>query len=271
MKRRRSLLICLAILALLFVACNGAEEATQGSVAVRTPEVGTVVPPPEEPTESSEPPSTPEPIPSSTPTPTVPQGPALVVTGGHTYVVGDYFYVVGQVENNTDDWLESVKIVATYYDQAGVTVGSAFTYTTLDQVPPRGVGVFSLGVDMSTLSGRRLGFQLVAQGSPTNPTADDEGSGFCCPGLEVSVFNEYESGGYHHLEGTVENKGPADCEFVKVVAGFYDGSGGVVGSGFTYTEMNVVPAGGRSPFDLAAGNVPGYDHYQVWVQGRPLQ
>jgi hypothetical protein len=188
----------------------------------------------------------------------------LEVEGGYAWTTeSGYFCLAGQVRNSSDQWLEAVKIVATYYDQAGGMVGSDFAYTEMDHVAPRDVGVFHLGVETSDLSGEVATYELQAQARPGNTPP--------CQGLEVSIANEYMRGEYYMLEGQVRNNGAESCEAVKIVAGFYNSNGGVVGTDFAYTDMDVVPAGGQSPFTLGTDELPGYDHYQVWIQGRPTE
>ena len=84
MKRSRSLLICLAILGLVFLACNGAEEATKQPETSPTPEATAIeepaaTPPSESPpeeTEASPPPAEPTPTPPP-PSPTAAPEPTV--------------------------------------------------------------------------------------------------------------------------------------------------------------------------------------------------
>ena len=47
-------------------------------------------------------------------------------------------------------------------------------------------------------------------------------------------------------------------EYVKIVVTLYDDAGTIVGTDFTYTELDVIPPGDKSPFHpgLRSGKVP---------------
>jgi hypothetical protein len=187
----------------------------------------------------------------------------LEVRAGREYLSYGYLHIVGEVVNETDDWLEYVKVVATYYDADGKMIGTDYTYTALDMVGPRDVGVFDLSGDVGGMAADVDSYKLQVEADPTSEIPYQD--------LEVTVFNEYEDYGYYHLVGEVENTGDLDCEYVEIVAGFYDADGSVVAADFTYTALDVVAAGGSSPFDLSAGEVPEFDHYKVWVEGMPVR
>ena len=127
----------------------------------------------------------------------------------------------GEVLNPTVQWLEYAKIVATFYDADDTMIGSDFTYTVLDLIPPGDRGVFDVSVDITTLGGEVDSYDLQVQARPASqPPYQD---------LTAEVTNQYESYGYWHLEGLVYNRGSLDCEYVKVIAAFYDSSDQIVG------------------------------------------
>lgn len=190
--------------------------------------------------------------------------PGLEVRAGYEYISYDYYHIVGEVINETDQWFESVKVVATLYDAEGNPIGADYTYTHLDHLPPHDVGVFTLATDAGGKAASVTSYQLQVEGMPSSgPEYED---------FTVTVGNEYSEYDYYHLVGEVKNTGLLDCESVQIVAAFYDADGNLVGADYTYTTLDTVPAGGSSPFDLAAGNLAGpYDHFKAWVQGRPAE
>ena len=105
-------------------------------------------------------------------------------------------------------------------------------------------------------------YTLQVEGSVTDDRPYD--------GLVVTTGRAYEEYGYYHLVGEAKNTGEKDCEYVKIVVAFYDAEGQVIGVDYTYTELDVVPAGKTSPFDLSVDSLPEFDHYELWVEGSPV-
>jgi len=60
----------------------------------------------------------------------------------------------------------------------------------------------------------------------------------------------FDSLGYYHVVGEVQNNGDGALQFVKITATFYDSAGTVVATSFTYTMIEILHAGQKSPFDV---------------------
>lgn len=261
------LLLCIGLFFSLTLACTSSDTEDKAEPPSEPPAAPTSPPPVAKEAPTATPTIGSMPSPTDTripppPTPTTKPERALEIYGGYTYKLRDYYHIVGEMFNSTDDWLEYVRIVATFYDASGTMIGSDFAYTELDVIPPGDRGVFDLGVDASTVGGDVASYDLQVQGRPP--------LNIPYQGLVVEVSNQYEQRDYWHLEGLVRNAGGSDCEYVRVVAGFYDSTDNIVGVSFTYTKIDVVAAGSQAPFDLGAENLPQWDHFRVWVQGRPL-
>ncbi len=57
--------------------------------------------------------------------------------------------------------------------------------------------------------------------------------------------------GYYHVVGEVKNNSPKDSmNFVKITSTFYDDAGKVVGTDFTYTNVDVLRPAEKSSFEL---------------------
>lgn len=55
------------------------------------------------------------------------------------------------------------------------------------------------------------------------------------------------------INGEIQNNGSESIDFVKVTATFYDATGSVIGSDFTYTDPDTLEPGQSAPFKLTAG------------------
>jgi len=240
-----------------------AEEAqaqpTAAPEETSTSEPTPILPTPEE-TSTSEPtPNLPTPEETSTPEPTpippTPSPPELEILSHQSYTDSGWFHIVGEVQNNSDTAIGFVKIVATLYDDASNVVGTDFTYTELDVIPAGGRSPFVTGTD--EYEGVTQ-YKLQTQGSPANLPRED---------LVILSHSHYEDAGWLHVRGEVQNTGDTPAEFVKVVITLYDAAGNVIGTDFTYTDLDAVPAGGTSPFETGTDHYPGFDHYEIQVQG----
>lgn len=171
------------------------------------------------------------------------------------YVDAEWFHIVGEVRNNSHDPMEYVKVVATLYDDSGKVVGVSFTYTELDVIPPGQKAPFETVTDQWEGTTR---YKLQVQGSPGHLPRQD---------LKILSHDSYVDGDWFHVRGEIKNRGTTQSEFVKIVATLYNASGEVVGMAFAYAELDVVPAGGTSPFDIVTAHWPNVHHYAIQVQG----
>lgn len=59
---------------------------------------------------------------------------------------------------------------------------------------------------------------------------------------------------YLHVIGEVQNTSPDAQKYIKVTATFYDSTNRIVGTGFTFTDVDVLRPGEKSPFDVILDN-----------------
>jgi len=59
-----------------------------------------------------------------------------------------------------------------------------------------------------------------------------------------------DSIGYYHVIGEVKNTGDTATRFNKIIGTFYDSGGEVVATSFTFSSIDVLASGQKSPFDL---------------------
>jgi len=88
----------------------------------------------------------------------------------------------------------------------------------------------------------------------------------------LSHIGYLDSVGYYHVLGEVQNVGDQAVNYVKITGTFYNSSHIVVGTDFTFTELNVLLAGRKSPFDLFlfdTGQSAQVNHYSLSVTFYP--
>jgi len=199
-------------------------------------------------------------VPEPTPAPTLapePIQPELEILGFTDYEDIGWFHVLGEVRNNGSYPVEYVKIVVTIYDDAGNMAGQDYTYTELDVIPPGGRSPFMSGTDEHT---GVSSYEVKVKGQRGTLGRQD---------LVIRGDSSFEDNiGWLHIRGEVINTGDTDAEYVKIIVTLYDAEGHFVGMDFAYTDLDVVPAGGTSPFETGTDHWPGFDHYELQVQGQ---
>ncbi len=252
--------VVIIIIVAIASSSGGDDESDEAVSGMETPTTAATAAPTEEPEPTPEP--TVEPIPTEAQGPT---GPALEIlnTSSRTDSV-DSFHVVGEVLNNSDSYTEFVEVVGAFFNAAGDVVASDSTFTILELVAPGELAPF----DLLVIDGATLGitdFQLQVQGDATSSRP--------VPGLsiqgETSNVDIIDS---FHVVGQVINESSKPYDFVEIIGTFYDANGTVVAADFTFTELDVVPAGGSSPFDLLVidGGTYGIASYTLSVRGSPI-
>ena len=74
----------------------------------------------------------------------------------------------------------------------------------------------------------------------------------CAGGISVLSSSSFrEDTGAYHIVGEVRNNSPTDSmNYVKIVATLYDKGGKVVGTDFTYSDIDVLRPAEKSPFKI---------------------
>ena len=196
-----------------------------------------------------------------------PPAPAQVLTivSSTTYTddLGS-LHVAGEVRNNGAEYMEFVEVTGTFFDEAGQTLASEFTFTHADIIAPGEVA----GFDLTVRGGASLGvnrYELAFQGEVT---AERPVSGLVIQEGSTSI----DEIGDLHVVGRVLNQSAGPAEFVKVIGTFYGSDGKVMRSASVYTELDEVPSGGSDSFDLIIpdGGSLGFARYELEVEGFPI-
>ncbi len=151
-----------------------------------------------------------------------------------------WYHIVGEVQNTGDVAAKFIKITATFYDAGDTPIDVEFSYTEIDVVNPGRKSPFevilldaqqSIKVDHYSLS--------VSHDSATSKTI----------GLEILAHSSHtDILGWMHIVGEINNTGTSDSTLTKVVACYYDETGTVVDTEFTYTDD--IPPGEFVSFEI---------------------
>ena len=207
------------------------------------------------PTPTAKPAPTEAPAPTLTPESIEPELDVLSFTD-YEDTVG-WWHVVGEVRNNSSYPVQFVKIVITIYDDAGNVVGTDFTYTTLDVIAPGGKSPFRTGTEEYT---GVSSYEVQVEAREGTLARQD---------LVIRGDSSYvDNVDWLHIQGEVANTGDTPAEWVTVMATLYDDQGHVVEVESSFTDPEVLPAGGSGAFEILTDQGQGFDHYELQVQGQ---
>ena len=157
-------------------------------------------------------------------------------------------YIVGEVRNDLSDVVKFVQIVGRFYDSSGLLIDTDFTYTDLDYLRPGEKSPFRLIISDESVVQRINSYTLDVNWDPVFaiPSAVTEATVLTIVQGEQRT-NDF---GWYQIVGEVRNGGSEATEFVKVVATFYDETGQVINTDFTYTDPSDLAAGQSAPFEV---------------------
>lgn len=207
---------------------------------------------------------TPTSTPTNTPTLTPPTAPVEVLSN-HSHYVTDYgsMWIVGEVQNNTADYLRFVKITANIFNSSGQLLDTGYSYINLDNLPPGDKTCFDILV-----GDEPAGWSYYEFESPSYQTGGK-------PLPNLTIINDsgsYNSTyGWYKIIGQVRNDHGSRVEYVSPVGIVYNASGTVVGCGYTYVSATHLDPGQTSSFEM---NFTGRDYadvvsYRLQVDGNP--
>jgi hypothetical protein len=261
------LFVTLVLLAAMIAAgCGGGEQTSATPTATATPTESLApgpgatstpgVSPPPTSTAASETPAPTQEAPTSTPavgeasilshSSYIQHGRWRQVFGSTTYE-GDFYHVVGEIENTGETCLEDFDIDATFFDSSGQAVQHDGP-VHLDQSPgllaPGELGPFILVLLDEEASAKVESCELSLE---FTATAEEP--------LHVDVIADrgYLYDGSYRVMGEVQNTDDVDVESAKIFATFYDAAGTVIAVDFTYVNINgpnVLAPGQKSPFEV---------------------
>jgi hypothetical protein len=177
-----------------------------------------------------------QPSPSSTITQTV-------ILPTHSGYINDYgyFYVVGEVQNIGDTPIENVNITATFYDSKGDFIALGNGSSTLEVILPGRKSPFEIILYSSLDSQKVYNYSLSTTFSQakTKPL-----------GLDITTNSSFTDANGFHITGEIKNIGSEFTSFVKVIATFYNASGYVIATKFSYSDPKNLSPNQTATFEI---------------------
>lgn len=153
-----------------------------------------------------------------------------------------YYHVVGEVENVGNQTVGLVKVTATFYDSNDTIISTESTLTTISILLPGRKSPFVVTVIDETQATKIDHYSLDVTFIATEPLP---------LGLEISSASSYvDEAGYMHVVGEIKNIENETATYVKVVAAFYDDTGTVAATAFTFSDPNDINPGQKAPFEV---------------------
>jgi len=171
-------------------------------------------------------------------------------------------YIVGEVQNNTDDRARFTKIAVNLFTAQGQLVDTEYTYTPLDYLPVGATTCFKIIFFSEAPSYSYYTFE-------TDYSATSAAS------LPIALLGH--SGSYHatiedwyEVVGQARNDSDVNAEFVTITGTLYRSNGQVLDCDFTYTNADVLTPDQVSTWEILFLHAPEglVSSYKVEAQGR---
>lgn len=162
-----------------------------------------------------------------------------------------YYRVSGEVENIGDNAVKDVWITATFYDSGGNMIGTAYNHAHLNVLLPGRKSPFE--VLLTTAAASQVHhYSLSVVATETDPIPE---------GLEILSSNHcVDITGSLIVNGSIKNVASDMAHNVKVVASFYNATGYVVATSYSYLSSQDLGSNETATFRIilesSTGRVP---------------
>ncbi len=172
-------------------------------------------------------------------------------------------------------------LLHTYYDNAGNSVGKAWT----SQAPALESRIYALQEIESIPSGY-TGYAIIYSDVLITGAVLPPPPLFVYlplvvkeppPGVRVlnNHFAYVDTIGYLNIVGEMQNNTPNHLRFVKITANIFNSGGRLLDTEFTYIYLNNLPAGDKTCFHISLEEPVGWSYYEFeaptyWTDGKPL-
>lgn len=190
-------------------------------------------------------------------------GVGVHILKNHSYYVDsiDYLHIVGEVENNTDDYLEYVKIPVNIFDDKGSLIDTNFTYTSLRTLAPHEKTCFNISLSKPL---KWSNYQFEAPKYHTEAIPIPKLTAYNHSGTLKPTFGWYE------ILGMVKNKTEKSVKYVKPIATLYNAEGKVIDCNYTFVSNTHLNAHQNSSFKMTSISRDNYaevSRYTLQVNG----
>ena len=175
--------------------------------------------------------------------PRVAASPSAIIQNDSSFIdETGFFHVVGEVKNTGSDWLDYVRVTASFKDQTGAVLATAFTYTQLRLLPTGVASGFDVEDPDSAGASQVQSYTLSLDYLEALPLTSE---------LEIkNTSSSKNSFGWLQIVGVVSDDGDSISEYTEVTATFYGTDGRVVAVGTTYTDPNTIQPHSQQSFTL---------------------
>src|SRR5450759_4658384 len=135
----------------------------------------------------------------------------------------NYFTVVGEVQNNLGQNIQSVMIISTFYDKNNTVIGTDYTFTDISILKPGQKSPFEISSYPDKIIPARYALILSYSTTTLQPFS----------GLQIlSNTSTIDSSGYYNVVGEIKNNGLYSSSYIMVVATYYNSSNIVIGKAY---------------------------------------
>ncbi len=263
MKPKRVAII-IPILVLITVSCTCGVPGLENLLASKTPTPTNTLPPTLTPIPSSTPTEEPTQPPTEVPAQENPasgmetgeQGPLAVIMD-NSYRIDKWDYIIGLVQNNSDGPVEWIEMSVLLYDNNNQEIAREKIYPFLNVLLPGDYSPFSVSSDQW---GNAASYDFIV---------DDWYEARDLPAEDVVFLNHtsFSNDYYFNIVGEVINNSTQPVGWVKIAGTLYDENDMILATNYTYSMLDYIAPGGKSPFKIWIGeNWENGSYYEIQVQ-----
>jgi plastocyanin len=155
-------------------------------------------------------------------------------------------FIIGEIRNDSPEAVVgTVTIVASFYDSGGNLIDTSSTFAELQQLRPGEESPFRMAISDESILERMDNYTLSVEANPVFGGVKPAALRVDVSEQRLNEFDQYE------IVGQVTNTGNRDTSLVQVIANFYDETGRLIDTQFTFLASDLL-AGQSGPFKITA-------------------
>jgi plastocyanin len=158
-----------------------------------------------------------------------------------------FSFIIGEIRNDSPEAVGTVTIVASFYDSGGTLIDTSSTFAELQQLRPGEKSPFRMAISDESILERMDNYTLSVEANPVFGGVKPAALRVDVSEQRLNEFDQYE------IVGQVTNTGSRDTTLVQVIANFYDETGRLIDTQFTFLASDL-PAGQSGPFKITVSD-----------------
>jgi hypothetical protein len=172
-----------------------------------------------------------------------------------SYDDGDWFYVVGEIVNNSVWPISWILVPTSLYDENDQILDVEYGFAMMEYID---VGEKSPFMAIFSNNWQNASYYIIQVQADRDVMPEKA--------VELVSFKATYNQGTCSVSGTVKNVSSGEIEYANVAVSYYDADENLINAQWTFSNDDTIPAGGTSTFEVSTDYCPDFDHAEVQVQ-----